>query len=116
MREWGLAIAKRSGFNKAEAAVARKLAVLLHRLWRDGPPRAAGRTGTPGHRVPLERRARRRLRRRGRGLQRFVPAGTTASSERDPTDDGGPTPDLAHHIAPLTSVNANLGRSNAPIP
>jgi hypothetical protein len=28
----------------------------------------------------------------------------------------GPTPDLAHHTAKLTSVNANLGRSNAPIP
>jgi len=36
LREWGLAIAKRSGFKKAKVAVARKLAVLLHRLWRDG--------------------------------------------------------------------------------
>ena len=33
---WGLAIAQRSGFKKAKVAVARKLAVLLHRLWRDG--------------------------------------------------------------------------------
>lgn len=36
LRRWGLAIAQRSGFKKAKVAVARKLAVLLHRLWRDG--------------------------------------------------------------------------------
>jgi transposase len=36
LREWGLGIAQRSGFKKAKVAVARKLAVLLHRLWRDG--------------------------------------------------------------------------------
>lgn len=35
LQEWGLAIAQRSGFKKAKVAVARKLAVLLHRLWRD---------------------------------------------------------------------------------
>jgi transposase len=32
----GLKIAKRSGFKKAKVAVARKLAVILHRIWRDG--------------------------------------------------------------------------------
>jgi len=31
-----LAIAQKSGFKKAKVAVARKLAVLLHQLWRDG--------------------------------------------------------------------------------
>ena len=36
LRSWGLAIAQRSGFKKAKVAVARKLAVLLHRLWYDG--------------------------------------------------------------------------------
>ena len=36
LRQWGLGIAQRSGFKKAKIAVARKLAVLLHRLWRDG--------------------------------------------------------------------------------
>jgi transposase len=36
LREWGLGIAQRSGFKKAKVAIARKLAVLLHRLWRDG--------------------------------------------------------------------------------
>jgi transposase len=36
LQTWGLAIAKRSGFKKAKVAVARKLSVLLHRMWRDG--------------------------------------------------------------------------------
>lgn len=36
LRAWGLALAQRSGFRKAKVAVARKLAVLLHHLWRDG--------------------------------------------------------------------------------
>ena len=30
------ALAKRSGAKKAKVALARKLAVLLHRLWQDG--------------------------------------------------------------------------------
>jgi hypothetical protein len=50
------------------------------------------------------------------GLQRIVPAGTTASSERDPWNEGGPRSDLAHHFATLTHVNANLGRPLASIP
>ncbi len=36
LKAWGLMIAKRSGFKKAKVAVARKLAVILHRIWRDG--------------------------------------------------------------------------------
>ena len=32
----GHALAKRSGATKAKVALARKLAVILHRLWRDG--------------------------------------------------------------------------------
>jgi transposase len=35
LREWGLGIARRSGFKKAKVAVARKLAIVLHRMWRD---------------------------------------------------------------------------------
>ena len=31
-------LAKRSGGKKARVAVARKLAVLMHRMWRDGTP------------------------------------------------------------------------------
>lgn len=36
LRAWGLQIAKRRGLAKARVAVARKLAVILHRMWRDG--------------------------------------------------------------------------------
>jgi transposase len=36
LKAWGLRIAKRSGMKKARIAVARKLAVILHRMWRDG--------------------------------------------------------------------------------
>jgi transposase len=31
-----MAIAKRAGMRRAKVAVARKLAVVLHRMWRDG--------------------------------------------------------------------------------
>lgn len=34
LREWGLALAERKGPKRARVAVARKLAVLLHRLWQ----------------------------------------------------------------------------------
>ena len=33
---WGIRLAKRSGLRKAKVAVARKLAVILHRMWIDG--------------------------------------------------------------------------------
>jgi hypothetical protein len=36
LRAWGMRLAKRSGATKAKVALARKLAVILHRLWRDG--------------------------------------------------------------------------------
>ena len=36
LKAWGLRLAKRIGFKKARVAVARKLAVILHRMWRDG--------------------------------------------------------------------------------
>jgi transposase len=36
LKAWGLRLAKRIGFRKAKVAVARKLAVILHRMWRDG--------------------------------------------------------------------------------
>ena len=36
LKAWGLRIAKRTGMKKARVAVARKLAVILHRMWRDG--------------------------------------------------------------------------------
>ncbi len=35
LKAWGLRLVKRIGFLKAKVAVARKLAVILHRMWRD---------------------------------------------------------------------------------
>ena len=35
LKAWGLRLSKRIGFKKAKVAVARKLAVILHRMWRD---------------------------------------------------------------------------------
>ena len=36
LKAWGRRIAKRSSLSKAKVAVARKLAVVLHRMWIDG--------------------------------------------------------------------------------
>jgi transposase len=36
LKAWGMRIAKRGGIRKAKVAVARKLAVILHRMWIDG--------------------------------------------------------------------------------
>ena len=45
LKSWGMRIAKRAGMKKAKVALARKLAVILHRMWIDGtafdPARAA---------------------------------------------------------------------------
>ena len=38
IRAWGLRIAKRSSLKKAKIAVARKLVVVMHRMWRDDAP------------------------------------------------------------------------------
>jgi transposase len=36
LKNWGLKLAKRVGFKKARVALARKMAVVLHRMWVDG--------------------------------------------------------------------------------
>ncbi len=36
LRAWGMGVAKRRGMPRARVAVARKLAVILHRMWADG--------------------------------------------------------------------------------
>ena len=36
LREWGLRIVQRAGLKKAQVAVARKLAIMLHAIWTDG--------------------------------------------------------------------------------
>jgi hypothetical protein len=35
LRAWGMAVAKRRGIQKAMGAVARKLSIVLHRMWRN---------------------------------------------------------------------------------
>jgi len=36
LKSWGTKLAKRAGFKKARVALARKMAVVLHRMWLDG--------------------------------------------------------------------------------
>jgi transposase len=36
LKHWGLEVAKRRGLKRAKVTVARKLAVILHRMWIDG--------------------------------------------------------------------------------
>ena len=36
LKAWGIRLAKRRGIRKGKVAVARKLAVILHRMWIDG--------------------------------------------------------------------------------
>jgi transposase len=36
LKSWGTRLAKRAGFKKARVALARKMAVVLHRMWLDG--------------------------------------------------------------------------------
>jgi transposase len=38
LRSWGLALRKRLGFKRAAVALARKMAVVLHAMWRSGTP------------------------------------------------------------------------------
>jgi transposase len=38
LKDWGHSIARRSGNGKARVAVARKLSVILHSVWRSGQP------------------------------------------------------------------------------
>ena len=36
LKAWGMRLTKRNGLRKAKVAVARKLAVILHRMWVEG--------------------------------------------------------------------------------
>ena len=46
LRAWGMQVAKRRGMARARVAVARKLAVILHRIWTDGSAFRWGRQTT----------------------------------------------------------------------
>ena len=38
LKRWGVEIARRRGKMRAQVAVARRLAVIMHRMWTDGVP------------------------------------------------------------------------------
>lgn len=50
LKDWGLKLSKRIGFNKAKVALARKLAIIMLSLWRDGTHFMAKAADVPGHR------------------------------------------------------------------
>ncbi len=45
LKRWGLEVARRRGMKRAKVALARKLAVILHRMWVDGTTFRWGREG-----------------------------------------------------------------------
>jgi transposase len=50
LKSWAMKLAKRTGMKKAKVALARKLAVILHRMWTDGTAFMAkklGKTSAP---------------------------------------------------------------------
>ena len=47
LRAWGMNVAKRRGMARARVAVARKLAVILHRMWSDGTEFRFGKAPGP---------------------------------------------------------------------
>lgn len=50
LKSWAMKLAKRAGMKKAKVALARKLAVILHRMWIDGTAFTAkkpGKTAAP---------------------------------------------------------------------
>jgi transposase len=63
LKRWALEVAKRRGMKRAKVALARKLAVVLHRMWVDGTTFRWGREGKrfgagPDHPAPLRSRRR----------------------------------------------------------
>lgn len=47
LKSWGMKLAKRAGFKKARVALARKMAVVLHRMWVDATDFGAPMAGAP---------------------------------------------------------------------
>ena len=47
LRAWGMSVAKRRGMARARVAVARKPAVILHRMWADGTEFRWGKQAAP---------------------------------------------------------------------
>ena len=51
LRAWGMKVAKRRGMARARVAVARKLAVVLHRMWSDNTEFRFGKEPSAIHRL-----------------------------------------------------------------
>ena len=47
LKAWALRVASRQGMKKAKVALARKLAVVMHRMWLDGTAFRWGKQATP---------------------------------------------------------------------
>ena len=77
LRAWGMKIAKRRGMARARVAVARKLAVILHRMWSDNKPiplrQEPARPPAAPQPEAIKRRAAKQFARR---VNRIVPVGT----------------------------------------
>lgn len=54
LKDWGLKLSKRIGFNKAKVALARKLAIIMFSLWRDGTHFMAKAADVPEHRALMQ--------------------------------------------------------------
>ena len=91
LKTWGRALAKRMGFKHAAAALARKLAVVLHAMWRSTTPFRPGRPSLVAL-ILMEVYGIRRKAVRG------VPAGTRAGLSRGGLC-GWQAPDRALHMA-----------------
>jgi transposase len=57
VKDWGLRLSKRIGFNKAKVALARKLAIIMLSLWRDGTHFMAKAADVDAHRNLMRSRA-----------------------------------------------------------
>lgn len=57
LKDWGLRLSKRIGFNKAKVAVARKLAIIMLSLWRDGTHFQSKASDVAAHRDLMRSRA-----------------------------------------------------------
>ncbi|MBC2650488.1 IS110 family RNA-guided transposase [Novosphingobium aerophilum] len=57
LKDWGLRLSKRVGFNKAKVALARKLAIVMLSLWRDGTHFMAKAANVEAHRELMRRQA-----------------------------------------------------------
>ncbi len=109
LKAWGMAVVKRRGMQKAVVAVARKLAIVLHRMWRDeadfrwpGPP-------DPRRHGTAEVRGSSRA--GGRG-----PCGDDGDGRDRGNFSGGGTADRAAQMVPPILSAPSMAAAAAPTP